>query len=95
VRNDDGRLCPVVAGDGALVVEATLADVSRGKYRCDMKPHAALQSIIAFMVRYQVPVILAGDRKGGEYIVYWLLAKYLREIEERHKQATRWQEEKK
>jgi DNA excision repair protein ERCC-4 len=79
----------------AVVVEANLADVSRGRYRSDMRPHAALQSIIAFQVRHRVPFIWAGDRKGAEYITYWLLAKYLREIGEQHRQATRWQEEKK
>lgn len=76
----------------AVVVEATLADVLRGHYRSGMKAHAALQSIIAFQVRYRVPFVWAGNRNGAEYITYSLLSKYLREIGERFKQATKAQE---
>jgi ERCC4-type nuclease len=76
----------------AVVVEATLSDVLRGHYRSGMKAHAALQSIIAFQVRYRVPFVWAGNRKGAEYITYSLLSKYLREIGERFKQATKAQE---
>lgn len=75
-----------------VVVEATLADVLRGNYRSGMKAHAALQSIIAFQVRYQVPFVWAGNRNGAEYITYSLLSKYLREIGERFKQATKAKE---
>jgi ERCC4-type nuclease len=75
-----------------VVVEATLADVLRGDYRSGMKAHAALQSIIAFQVRYRVPFVWAGNRNGAEYISYSLLSKYLREIGERFKQATKAQE---
>lgn len=78
----------------AVVVEATLADVSQGRYRSEMKAHSALQSIITFQVRYRVPFVWAGNRAGAEYVTYSLLSKYLREIEERHKQATKGQEAK-
>jgi DNA excision repair protein ERCC-4 len=76
----------------AVVVEATLSDVLRGHYRSGMKAHAALQSLIAFQVRYRVPFVWAGTRNGAEYITYSLLSKYLREIGERFKQATKVQE---
>lgn len=76
----------------AVVVEASLADVSRGRYRSEMKAHAALQSIIAFQVRYRVPFVWAGNREGAEYLTYSLLSKYLREIGERYKQAIKSQE---
>jgi DNA excision repair protein ERCC-4 len=76
----------------AVVVEATLSDVLRGHYRSGMKAHAALQSLIAFQVRYRVPFVWAGNRNGAEYITYSLLSKYLREIGERFKQATKVQE---
>jgi DNA excision repair protein ERCC-4 len=75
-----------------VVVELSLADVSQGRYRSDMKPQAALQSIITFQVRYRVPFVWAGNRKGAEYITYGLLSKYLREIEERYKRATKAQD---
>ena len=74
-----------------IVVEATLADVFNGKYHSDMKPHSALQSIIAFMVRYRAGVLWCGNRSGAEYMTYWLLAKYLREIEIRYQQAMKGQ----
>ena len=47
-----------------VVVEASLADVSQGHYRSDMKPQAALQSIIAFQVRYRLSIVWAGNRRG-------------------------------
>lgn len=75
----------------AVVVEAPLLAVSQGRYRSEMKAHAALQSIITFQVRYRVPFVWAGNRAGAEYVTYSLLAKYLREISERFKQATRAQ----
>lgn len=72
-----------------VVIEASLADISNGRYRSDMKPQAALQSIITFQVRYRMPFIWAGSREGAEYVTYSMLQKYLREIEERFKQASR------
>jgi len=75
-----------------VMIEASLEDVSKGKYRSAMKPHSALQSIIAFQVRYRVPFMWAGSRKAAEYYTFWTLAKYLRELEERLKIATKGQE---
>ncbi len=77
-----------------VVVEAALADVSQGKYRSDMKPQAALQTIITFQVRYRIPFTWAGNRAGAEYMTYSLLAKYLREIGERYKLAVKTQDTK-
>jgi len=74
-----------------VVVEASFADVSQGRYRSEMKVQAVLQSIIAFQVRYRVAFVWAGSKGAAEYITYSLLQKYLREIEERHKQATKAQ----
>jgi ERCC4-type nuclease len=75
----------------AVVVEATLADVSHGRYQSEMKTHSALQSIITFQVRYRIPFIWAGNRAGAEYCTFWLLSKYLRELGERFKLATKAQ----
>lgn len=76
----------------AVVVEAPLASVSQGRYRSEMKAEAALQSIITFQVRYRVPFMWCGNRAGAEYITHGLLSKYLREIGERFKLATKSQE---
>ena len=65
----------------AIVVEGTLEDVARGRYKSQMKPQAALQSIFAFMVKYGVNFIFAGNRQGGEYATHSLLWKYQQELE--------------
>ncbi len=64
----------------AVVVECSLEDISRGRYTSNMTPQSALQSIFAMQVRYSVPFIWAGSRRGGEYVVHGLLEKYVREI---------------
>jgi DNA excision repair protein ERCC-4 len=76
----------------AVVVEANLSDLSQGRFRSEMKPHGALQSIITFQVRYRVPFLWCGNRAGAEYMTYGLLAKYLREIGERYKLAVKTQD---
>jgi ERCC4-type nuclease len=71
----------------AVVVEASLEDVSKGRYRSDMSAHSALQSIFAFQVRYRVPFIFAGSRTAAQYVTFSLLEKYLGEIEKRYDRA--------
>ena len=78
----------------AVVVQAPLSAVSRGQYRSEMKVQAALQSILTFQVRYRVAFVWAGNRADAEYIVHGLLSKYLREIGERFKMATKGQEDR-
>ena len=72
------RLRPYVLA--AVVCECTLEDVARGRYTSNMKPQAALQSIIAMQVRYGVPFVWAGNRNGGEYYTHGVLSKYVYEI---------------
>ena len=57
--------------------------MAEGRYRSRMKPHAALQSVLAFTVRYGCPFIWCGNRAGAEYATYHLLRHYLREAQER------------
>ena len=71
----------------AVIVEASMEDMARGRYRSKMKPHAALQSVLAFQVRYRAPFLWAGSREGAEYACYSMLEKYRREIEERYASA--------
>lgn len=68
-----------------VVVEASTDDVSSGRYRSKMKPHAALQSIIAMSVRYGVSFVWAGSRAGGEYITFHILRHYLKNAQDRLK----------
>lgn len=71
----------------AVVIEASMEDVARHRYTSRMDPHAALQSILAFQVRYACPFVFAGSRKAGEYVTYWTLQKYAREFEARKTEA--------
>ena len=73
----------------AVVVEASLEDVSKGRYRSEMKAQAALQSIFAFQVRYRVPFVWAGSRAAAEYVTYGLLEKFAAEIRKRYEQLNR------
>ncbi|MGO9019174.1 MAG: ERCC4 domain-containing protein [Syntrophobacteraceae bacterium] len=75
----------------AVVIEGSLDDVSKGRYRSEMKSHAALQSIFAFQVRYRIPFVWAGSRAGGEYVVFSLLEKYLAEIQKRFEMSNKAQ----
>lgn len=69
----------------AVVVEASFQDMAEGRYRSKMKPHAALQSVLAFQVRYRVPFLWCGTRAGAEYAAYHFLRHYLREASTRYK----------
>lgn len=73
----------------AVVVEASFQDIAEGRYRSKMKPHAALQSVLAFQVRYGCPFIWAGTRAGAEYATFHFLRHYLREAQERFKAICR------
>ncbi|SNS03175.1 ERCC4 domain-containing protein [Humidesulfovibrio mexicanus] len=67
----------------AVVVEASMQDMAEGRYRSRMKPHAALQSVLAFQVRHSCPFIWCGNRAGAEYATYHFLRHYLRNAQER------------
>lgn len=71
----------------AVAIEASLEDVARHRYTSRMAPHAALQSILAFQVRYGCPFVWAGSREGAEYVTFWTLEKFRREIEARELEA--------
>ncbi|GFK92341.1 hypothetical protein NNJEOMEG_00165 [Fundidesulfovibrio magnetotacticus] len=71
----------------AVVVEASMEDVARGRFTSRMNPHAALQSVLAFQVRYGCPFVWAGSRRGGEYVTFWMLQKFQREHEARQDEA--------
>lgn len=65
----------------AVVVEGAMEDVARHRYRSQIRPHAVLQSIMAFQVRYRVPFIWVGSPRGAAYVVYWTLQMFQRELE--------------
>lgn len=73
----------------AVVCECTLDDLRRGRYRSDMNPKSAIQSVIAFMARYRLPFVFATDRAGGEMVTFSLLQKYARESDSRYRALKR------
>lgn len=69
----------------ALVVECGLADLARGDYRSRMLPRAVVQSLLAFSVRYRLPVFFCPGRVYAGRVVESLLLKYVAEVEKRGK----------
>jgi len=65
----------------AVVCECTLEDIAWGRYKSQMNPESALQSVFAFAVRYGVDFVWAGNRRGGEYATHAILHRYQRELE--------------
>lgn len=67
----------------ALVVEASLSDIINGHYRSDMNPKSAIQSLLAFSIRYRLPIFFCENRKFGQRVTESLLCKYAREVQKR------------
>ena len=61
----------------AVVVEASWADLAGGNFRSQLNPHAACQSVLAFMARYRVPFLFAGSRTAAEYATWGFLRQFL------------------
>lgn len=65
----------------ALVIEAGLSDLAEGNYRSQMSPKSVIQSLLAFSVRYRLPIFFCESRAYGQRVTESLLCKYAREIE--------------
>ncbi|MFC1580016.1 ERCC4 domain-containing protein [Thermodesulfobacteriota bacterium] len=65
----------------SLVVEGTMKDILDHRYTSKMLPQSALQSLVAFSVRYRLPVWFCGNRRDAKLITESLLLKYARELE--------------
>ena len=61
----------------AVVVEGSWSDLANGNFRSQFNPHAACQSVLAFMSRYRLPVLFAGSRPAAEYVTWGFLRQYL------------------
>lgn len=68
-----------------VVVEASWADLAGGKYRSQLNPHAACQSVLAFTARYRTPFIFAGNHAAAEYVCWGFLRQYLEGARKRWK----------
>jgi len=69
----------------ALVIEASLSNLVNGNYRSEMNPESAIQSLLAFSVRYRLPIWFCESRKYAQRVTENLLCKYVKEIEKKHK----------
>ena len=67
----------------AVVIEAGWTDLSGGHFRSQLNPHAACQSVLAFMARYRVPFLFAGSRPAAEYAAWGFLRQYLGDARKR------------
>lgn len=66
-----------------VIVESTLTDIVNGNYRSQMTPRSAIQSLLAFSVRYRLPVFFVENRNYGARVTESLLLKYSKEMEKR------------
>ncbi|PXF58871.1 MAG: hypothetical protein C4B58_05285 [Deltaproteobacteria bacterium] len=67
----------------AIVAECTLSDLVNGSYHSKMSPKAAIQSLLAFSIRYKLPIFFVENRSYGARVTESLLLKYGRELEKR------------
>ena len=67
----------------AIVVETTLPDFLIAPAFSQMNPKAAMNSLVAWSVKYRVCVFFVGDRAHGNALTYRLLEKYWRYRQER------------
>lgn len=70
----------------ALIIEANLSDLANGNYRSKMNPKSAVQSLLAFSIRYRLPIFFCENREYAQWVTESLLSKYAREIENKFKQ---------
>ena len=61
----------------AVVVEGSWSDLANGNFRSQINPHAACQSVLAFMARYRTAFLFAGSRAAAEYVAWGFLRQYL------------------
>ena len=72
-----------------LVIECSLSDLVNGRYRSEMNPKSAIQSLLTFSVRYRLPVWFCESREYAQRITESLLCKYVKEIEKKRKLITK------
>jgi len=65
----------------AVVIEANIPDFMEQPPFTKMDPHAAINSLISWMVKYKVCVIWAGDRLHGSAMTFRILEKFWRSLQ--------------
>jgi ERCC4-type nuclease len=74
-----------------LVIEGSLYDILSHRYQSRANPQSLIQTLAAWSVRYGFAVWFAGNRQGGELLVFSLLQKYLRDARNRLESITKAQ----
>lgn len=69
----------------SLIVEGSLSDIANGRYKSNMLPKAAVQSLVAFSVRYRLPIFFCENRQYAQRLTESLLLKYACEVEKKYK----------
>lgn len=72
----------------ALIIECSLSDIINHNYRSQMEPKAVIQSLLAFSVRYRLPIFFCETREYAQRITESILQKYSREVEKKHQALT-------
>ena len=71
-----------------VVIEAPFTDLIHGRYQNHMRRKGAVQSVMAFAVRYRTSFVSAGSRPLAEHETYSLSEKFIYEIRKRYQIAT-------
>ena len=64
----------------SIIIEGSLDDIVKHKYRSEMQPKAIVQSLACYSVRFDIPIWFCGSRSYAERITESLLDKYAREF---------------
>jgi len=64
-----------------VVIESSIPNFMIAPSFTKMNPHAAINSLISWMVKYDVCVIWAGDRRHGQALTYRILEKFWRNLQ--------------
>jgi hypothetical protein len=67
----------------AVAIEASWSELAGGRYRSQLNPHSACQSVLAFTARYRIPFLFCGSRAGAEYACWGFLRQYLESARKR------------
>ena len=63
----------------AVVVESPSRDLRAGRYRAQMTPQAAWQTVLAFTQRFRVPFLFCDSRADAEQVTFDLLRHFCRD----------------
>ncbi len=72
-----------------IVVEASWEDVAKHRYRSQILPQSVYGTLFMIQSRFNIPVVFAGSRRGGEYATWQFLRQFVRGAEHFDKEMKR------